>query len=400
MKIEVFRFVKGCNMAIFKIICYFIFCSFFSIFAENIILKNGSVIKGNIVELSDDGIKVQFSKAGSLATFLWDELEENFARKIYFNLFRKQFNTENYILGIEIKKYKSDKVIKGVSIKQFSGSDFIYVKTKGKLVKLNRDNIEYIKPIGLSIFEIYSEKEIYMQVLQKRFVYGNPMHKMLASKFRRYNMKIYKLHLMLYLIGQFNDLKSHAVYNPFNVLFKRAIDSKDVCVFDYLLNRNWNTITFKKMYDEFVYVANKCGYQDSITISEQFEEKEFIVYSLLYNNLLNFYIISFLNQPIKNLDSLVDKEFDTKVRELSLIFGKDKKYIYKLWNSRRFNMFKIDGCSIVNNVDRFYPNWGRINNSLKYLLMVNTFINRYLKLIGHSITKQHFNISCYQYVVK
>ncbi len=400
--LKILRFLNG-NIG--KKLSLMFFCFVFypslTIYAENVILKNGSVIKGDIVELSDDGIKVQFSKAGSLATFTWDELDENFAKKIYFNFFKKRFNTENHILGVEIKEYKQDKVIKGINIKELSGRNFIYVKTKGKLIKLSRNTIEYIKPVPLSIFEIYSEKELYMQILRKHLTKRRRLiHKTLSSRLRKYNMKIYKLHLMLYFISQFDDLKSYIIYKPFNKLFEKAIYNKDICVFNYLVSRNWNTITFKMLYDDFIYVTNKCGYKNSVRVSERFEEKEFIVYSLLYNNLLNLYLLSFFNRPIKNLDSLVNREFDTKVKELSLIFGRDKKHIYRLWKGRSFNMFKVNGCRIRRNSSRFFQHWERINYNLKYLLLVNSFINRYLKLIGNSITKQRSNIECYQYVTK
>lgn len=369
--------------------------------AEDIVLKNGYIIRGNIVELSDDGIKVEYSRTGSFVVFAWDELEENFAKKIYFNLFRREFDTKNYVLGVEIKKYKSDKIIKGVYIKKFSTKDSIYVKTKGKLIKLNRNTIEYIKPTGISIFEIFSENEIYIDALKKILGHNRKSdHKKVLSKLRGRNMNIYKLHLMLYLMSKFETIKSYKLYKVFDKLLKKAVERKDLCVLDYLVKKNWQMITFYHLYSRLVYLATKCNYKTIRDSIDKFSDQELIVYSTFFYNLINLYILSFSYQPIKELDSIVGKEFNSRIKDLGILFKKDKKDIYELWNKRNLNFVKMNACNITNNKKNFYRRWDKVQYKKRYLIMVGAFIDKYLRVIGRTPTTVYSNLQCFEYVVK
>lgn len=367
---------------------------------EDILLKNGSIIKGEIVEVSDEGIKIVFSKSGSIATFSWDELDENYAKKVYFTLFRKQFDTKNYILGVEIKKYSSNKLIKGLYIKEFSTKDAIYVKTRGKLIKLSRKVIEYIKPAGISIFDAYSEKEIYVEVLKNLFRNRKIHHKKVLTELKRHNISVYKLHLLLYLMGKFETIKPFKIYTLFNKLLKNAIDKKDLCVLDYLASKNWHNFTFNHIYNSLIYISTKCNYKNITNSIEQFSDEELMLYSILFSNLSNLYIVSFFNRPVERLNKFIEKEFNEKIKELGILFNRDKADIYKLWNNRTMNFIKVNGCTIAGNASNFYKNWGKINHSTRFLLFVGEFVNRYLKVAGKTLTKKYSNLECFEYVVK
>ncbi len=367
---------------------------------ENIIFRNGSTLNGEIVEISDDGITVSFGRSKNKIKFKWDELNENFAKKLYLKLFKKQSYTENYILGVEIKKFNSNKYIRGLNIKEFSTQDSIIIKTRGKLIKLNRKIIEYIKPIACGIFDVFSEKEIYSKLLRKYFKNGKSIHKLLFNHLRKYNINIFKLHLLLYLISKYPSLPSYNIYKEFNNLLKIAVKKQDMCVLDFLIKKNWFTVSFKQLHETFFYILNKCNYKNYLGEIEQLGEKELIVYSILFSNLLNLYIKSYSNTPLKNLEGTVEKSFERRIDELSISFGKDKKYLNNVWVKRNVNFFKVEVCFIENKREIFFKKWGSLSAKRKYLFFVGSFAKKYLKIVGKSITKKYSNIDCYIYVVK
>ncbi|MFN7181242.1 MAG: hypothetical protein ACK4NF_01010 [Planctomycetota bacterium] len=382
----------------FAILFFITFC-----YPEEILLRNGSILQGEVIEIMDEGIIARFGRGANTVKFKWDELNESFAKRIFSKLFKKQIATESSLLGVRIKKYNTNKYIEGLNITEFSTQDAIFIKTKGKLIKLNRKVIEHIKPVLVNIFDVFSEKEIYTRTLKKYFKNKRFVHKLLFSRLKKYNMKIYKLHLLLHIISRYPTLPSYRIYKAFNRLFKKSLSSGDICVLNSLMGKNWFTVNFKELVEILSYVISKCdnqGLHESRDGIKKFDPPEIVLYSILFSNLMDLYIQSYSVSRPKSLKEAVDKIYRNNIARLRHRFGKGNAYFSNIWKNRKLNFFKVEGCAIKQREETFLRKWGQLSRRKRYLLFIDTFAKKYLTIVSETIAKRYSNIECYLYVGK
>jgi hypothetical protein len=367
---------------------------------EQIILRNGKVIEGEISEITENGIKINIGKTKTEVIFKWHELDENFAKKIYLRNFNEKAYNRHYFLGIEVKKVNDKDSIKGIEEKSLNSQNFIFLKTNGKVIKIDRKEIEYVKPAYVTLFDVYGEKGLYFSVIGRNDIKIPRYHLVIAKQLKKYNLNIYKFHLLLYIIKQFPSLEIYSIYTNFHKIFKEALESKNLCVFEYLLNKNWNTITLADIYKTISLLATQCSVKDKLTPLPSLDEKKLINYSLLTNSILNLFVISYSSITNKEIEKIVDDEFNETINDLSFVFSKPKKYIKKVWGERNFKLFKIEGCDFGEYFYLVEKKWEKLRGEKRFIILLNTFINRQLKTIARGISKDYTNFKCYIYVAK
>lgn len=139
--------------------------------AEYIILKSGTKIDGEILEYDENRIRFERSSDGRTAWLTWSQLDEDFAEELKAKFFTKRSDVDKEpeigtVPGVRLI-LDSGGLLFGVEVVEESDEVNIALRKRASVIKIPRARIAKTESVDIKIHLIYTEEEIYQQVIDE-----------------------------------------------------------------------------------------------------------------------------------------------------------------------------------------------------------------------------------------